>query len=210
MNRSILIVICDFLLVSLLAFSTVDINQATDHARPPSTILSTPTNQPDAGSDLAAVMRQALEQERQQRDVLMGELNKTRSVVSERERQVQGVNQELQAKSQEATRLQEQVATAQTNLANLQGDLEKSSSQARAALAQVVADEAALRKEKEQSAALQDQLKQLERDRQSALAEKQQLSTQLQVVQAQERAASERAAQMQEQVKVEREEKARL
>ena len=30
MNRSILIVICDFLLVSLLAFSTVDINKATD------------------------------------------------------------------------------------------------------------------------------------------------------------------------------------
>ena len=30
MNRSILIVICDFLLVSLLAFSTVDINKVTD------------------------------------------------------------------------------------------------------------------------------------------------------------------------------------
>ena len=33
MNRSILIVICDFLLVSLLAFSTVDINKATDTTR---------------------------------------------------------------------------------------------------------------------------------------------------------------------------------
>jgi hypothetical protein len=30
MNRSILIVICDFLLISLLAFSTVDINKVTD------------------------------------------------------------------------------------------------------------------------------------------------------------------------------------
>ena len=34
MNRSILIVICDFLLVSLLAFSTVDINKATNEGVP--------------------------------------------------------------------------------------------------------------------------------------------------------------------------------
>jgi hypothetical protein len=34
MNRSILIVICDFLLVSLLAFSTVDINKTTSEGVP--------------------------------------------------------------------------------------------------------------------------------------------------------------------------------
>ena len=34
MNRSILIVICDFLLVSLLAFSTVDINKTTNEGVP--------------------------------------------------------------------------------------------------------------------------------------------------------------------------------
>jgi len=61
MNRSILIVICDFLLVSLLAFSTVDINKATNTTgeRRVSTTLA--TNQtPEASKDLTAVMRLAL------------------------------------------------------------------------------------------------------------------------------------------------------
>jgi hypothetical protein len=35
MNRSILIVICDFLLVSLLAFSTVDINKVAEEGSKP-------------------------------------------------------------------------------------------------------------------------------------------------------------------------------
>ena len=56
MNRSILIVICDFLLVSLLAFSTVDINKVADQAPPPQLKmdLAMATNQVESGKDLAA------------------------------------------------------------------------------------------------------------------------------------------------------------
>jgi hypothetical protein len=217
MNRSILIVICDFLLVSLLAFSTVDINQATDHARPPMTNLEMATNRVEGGSDLTAVMRQALEQEKEQRDTLMGELAKARTAASERERQVLTTQQELQTKSAEATRLQTeeaqlqaQYAASQTNLLTLTEDLQKRTTEATAAQAQLASDEAALQKEREQTAALQKQLAQAEQSRQAVLAEKQQLSTQLQVSQAEQRAATQQVAQMQEQVKVEREEKARL
>ena len=65
MNRSILIVICDFLLVSLLAFSTVDINKVTDQKAQRPLKLELNTNQaPEAGKDLAAVMRLALDEER--------------------------------------------------------------------------------------------------------------------------------------------------
>jgi len=53
MNRSILIVICDFLLVSLLAFSTVDINKATNTTgeRRVSTTLATNQNMPPDPSE---------------------------------------------------------------------------------------------------------------------------------------------------------------
>ena len=78
MNRSILIVICDFLLVSLLAFSTVDINKTTNEGVPRQVKVNIATNQADSRQDLAAVMRLALEQERKGRDVLLGELAKTR------------------------------------------------------------------------------------------------------------------------------------
>src|SRR5437868_4001623 len=65
-NRSILIVICDFLLVSLLAFSTVDINKTTDSSTQRTVQLQTEinTNQPDSAKDLTAVMRSALDEER--------------------------------------------------------------------------------------------------------------------------------------------------
>ena len=82
MNRSILIVICDFLLVSLLAFSTVDINKTTSEGVPRQVKLTIATNQVDNRQDLAAVMRLALEQEHQGRELLVGELAKTRETAT--------------------------------------------------------------------------------------------------------------------------------
>src|SRR5437667_6097208 len=130
MNRSILIVICDFLLVSLLAFSTVDINKVAQQGPRTVTLnLNRPTNQIDtAREDLTAVMRVALEEERKRREMLLGEL-------ANREKQVQTVQQELQAKGQETARfqeqqtnLQQQFAAAQASVQNLNQQLQASSS----------------------------------------------------------------------------------
>ena len=112
MNRSILIVICDFLLVSLLAFSTVDINKVSDQTVSRSVKVDIATNQVDSGRDLAAVMRLALNEERRSRELLLNELTKTREEVGQREKQVQTVQQALQAREQETARLEQQ----QTNL----------------------------------------------------------------------------------------------
>src|SRR5712675_2990482 len=98
MNRSILIVICDFLLVSLLAFSTVDINKVSDNASQRSIQTEIATNQVDSGKDLAAVMRLALDEERKSRDQLMGELTKTRGSLAERENQVTAAQRQVQAR----------------------------------------------------------------------------------------------------------------
>jgi hypothetical protein len=114
MNRSILIVICDFLLVSLLAFSAVDLDKPASEgvARPVKTDLA--TNQVESGKDLAAVMRLALNDERRSRDKLQGELTQTRealnkqqALTSEREQQMQSVQQTLQAREQEMQTVQQ-------------------------------------------------------------------------------------------------------
>src|SRR5438093_4654150 len=101
MNRSILIVICDFLLVSLLAFSTVDINKVSDEGVERQVKVDIVTNQIDSGKDLAAVMRLAWDEERKNRDQLLGELAKTReaagkeqALLSEREKQARTFQQE--------------------------------------------------------------------------------------------------------------------
>ncbi|HEY5914917.1 MAG TPA: hypothetical protein VJA21_30360, partial [Verrucomicrobiae bacterium] len=131
MNRSILIVICDFLLVSLLAFSTVDINKVSDEGTPRNVKIDFATNQVESGKDLAAVMRLALDEERRTRDQLMGELTRARetatrqqSVLSDRDKQVQTFQQELQARDQQAQRLQQELQTRDQQAQNLQRDLQ--------------------------------------------------------------------------------------
>ena len=85
MNRSILIVICDFLLLSLLAFSTVDMNTALEDKGPTSVKLEIGANQNERRQDLAAVMKMALEDERRIHDRLVGELSQTKDTAGKQQ-----------------------------------------------------------------------------------------------------------------------------
>lgn len=210
MNRSILIVICDFLLVSLLAFSTVDINKVSDESTPRQPQLTIATNEPASGNDLAAVMRQALNEERQNRDLLLGELARAKdaatrqqSLLGEREHQLQTYEQELRSREQQAAQLRQQQTNLQQQFASAQGSIQNLSQQLEAA-----ATDASVSKEK--LATLQKQLSGLEESNRLAVAEQQRLSTELQVAEVERRHAAETAARMQEEVKHERAEKLRL
>ena len=225
MNRSILIVICDFLLISLLAFSTVDINKVTDQKAQRPLKLELNTNQvADAGKDLAAVMRLALDEERKGRSQLVGELahareelGKQQAMLGEREKQVQTFQQEVQSKDEQAQKLQQQqadlqqqYATAQANLQSLNQQLQNSSADAVLSKEKLAAMEAELKKKIDDSSALQQQLAQLAQSNQMVLNDKQRLATQLQVAEVEKRSATEQVARMQDEVKAERAEKAKL
>ncbi len=221
MNRSILIVICDFLLVSLLAFSSADINKAVEEGTKPEVKLIIATNQVESGKDLTAVMRTALEEERKRRDILLGELANTReaaakqqALLTEREKNYQQAlqtrEQEEQKLQQQQSALQQQLASAQSNVQGLNQQLQGASTEALISKEKLAALEAELRKQSEAAAALQQQLSHLAASNQIVQAEKQRLSTQLQVAEVEKRHATEQATKMEEQVKVEREEKAKL
>ena len=118
MNRSILIVICDFLLISLLAFSNVDEAKLAEQGGAPNLKLelsaTPPKEQPSRGQDLGNVMKLALNEERKGREQLLSELNKTRdaamkqeAALTERDKQVQTYQQELQTRQQTEARLQQ-------------------------------------------------------------------------------------------------------
>ena len=175
MNRSILIVICDFLLVSLLAFSTVDINKTTGEGVPRQVKLNLATNQADNRQDLAAVMRLALEQEHKGRELLVGELAKTReaagqqqALLSEREKQVQTFRQELLQKEQQTTQLEQQQK-------NLQQELQQKEQQA----AQLEQQQKNLRQELQQKEQQTVQLEQQQKNLRSELQQKEQQTAQL-------------------------------
>jgi len=232
MNRSILIVICDFLLVSLLTFSTVDINKVGQESAQRTVRVDIPTNQvPDSAQDLNSVMKLALEEERKNRDQLMGELTKTReeaakqqSLLTEHEKGSQSLQQELKAREAENQRLQqqqsalqqqqaslqEQYASAQTNLQALNQRLQSSTAEAIMSREKLAEMEAEAKKRTEEGTALQQQLSELAKSNQFVLNEKQRLASQLQVTEAEKRAATEQAARLEQDVKVEREEKAKL
>lgn len=216
MNRSILIVICDFLLVSLLAFSTVDVNKMTEGGRQTARVDSD-TNQIGGGKDLTAVMQLALEDERKNRELLLRQLAKTQQGMTEREQQVQTFQQQLQSREQQAlqlqqqqTNLQQQVAAAQADIQSLDQQLQKSSSEAVVTKENLAAMEAEARKRADQTTALQQQLAELARSNQMVLAERQQLATRLQVAEVEKRNATEQVARMTDEVKIERAEKAKL
>jgi hypothetical protein len=225
MNRSILIVICDFLLVSLLVFSSPDVNRVADgsSARTMKMDLSA-TNQADSGKDLAAAMRVALDEESKRREVLQAELAKTheasneqQALLNERAKQVEAYQLQLRSREQQAallqqqqSSLQQQFTAAQSNIQKLNQQLSANSTETQMSRDKLAETQAALRKQAEQAAALQKQMSQLAQSNQVVVAERQQLATQLQVAEVEKRSATQEAARMQAEVKVEREEKAKL
>jgi hypothetical protein len=224
MNRSILIVICDFLLISLLAFSSPDMNklgnvQAEKDLKPQSS-----TNQVDSSKDLNAAMRMALEQERKQSEKLMARLTERDTQLQNRERESLRLQQEslrlqqeIQARDLESARLQQtqtnlmvQYFAAQTNIQHLSAELQSSATESVLSKEKLAAMEAEILKQAEQAAALQQKLGYLAISNQNAMNERVVLASALKVAEVEKLAAAEKVVLMQDEVKVEREEKAKL
>jgi hypothetical protein len=197
MNRSILIVICDFLLVSLLAFSTADINKTTSEGVPRQVKLNLATNQVNNRQDLAAVMRLALEQEHKGRELLVGELARTReaagqqqALLSEREKQVQTFRQELQQKAQQAAQLEQQQK-------NLRQELQQKEQQTVQLEQQQKNLRSELQQKDQQTAQLEQQRTSLMQQYAAAQTNVQTLSQQLQSTSAEALMSKEKLAAMQ-------------
>jgi len=201
MNRSILIVICDFLLLSLLTFST-DLSKIVGQDESTSTVKAHVTAKPpeNSGKDLAAVMKQALAEEQGNREQLQAELAQARETARQQEeqaaqqaRQVQQMMQQLQ---QQRTELEKQYALAQTNIQTLTQKLQSSASEASMTKEKLAAREAELQKQKVVAGNLQQQIELLNSRLQSAETEK--------------RLSSGQIAMMQQQVQAEQAQNARL
>jgi hypothetical protein len=225
MNRSILIVICDFLLVSLLVFSTPDMSKVnSENTAESAPVTPAAIQQVDSKQDLGNVMRLALDEERKNRDLLLQELKSTRdsvaqkeALVNERDQQVKSFQQALQSREQEAKQLQDQQAklqqqftAAQSNIQNLNSQLQSNAVEKVLSKEAMAALQAEANKQMQDAAALQAQLAMLQKSNQMVLTEKQQLASQLTAAEVEKRAAVQQVAFMQDQVKAEREEKAKL
>ncbi len=191
MNRSILIVICDFLLLSLLTFSTDLTKMAGENEGVVATakVDAVPKSDP-SGRDLAAVMKLALTEEQKNREQLQAELAKARAAAGQQQAQLEQQNRELQQKQ---SSLEQQYAAAQSSLQQLNQKLQNTDSLSKEQLA---LKEAELKKQSDQSAALQQQIAQL--------------NDQLRAADTEKRVATGQVALMQQQVAAERAQNVRL
>ena len=209
MNRSILIVICDFLLLSLLTFSTDLSKVAGENEGSGATVkvdvLAKAAN--TGGNDLAEVMKQALGEEQKNREQLQAELAKAHEATRQQQEQFEQQARQLQQKQ---SNLEQEYAAAQAGIQALNQKLQSSSAEASMTREQLVAKEAEIQKQNDLAAALQKQLAQLAKDNQIVQNEKQKLAGQLQMAEVEKRAAGEKAALMQQQVQAERAANARL
>jgi hypothetical protein len=217
MNRTILIVICDFLLVSLLAFSSADINSAANPtgARPVASLANPgETNRIGGRQDLGDVMRLALEEERRKQDELSADLSKTQAaagrqqlLLNQRDEQLQAFQKQEVRLKVEQTDLLRQMTLAQSNVNNLSQQLQVETVASRE---QRASQEAEIRKQQDKAAALQQQLSDLEKSNRFFAAEREHLANQLQLTEAEKRAAAEQLALAREDLNSQRQENAKL
>ena len=180
MNRSILIVICDFLLLSLLTFST-DINHiATENTRPPTKLVASMNISAKPDNDLANVMKAALADEQKNRQQLQQQL------------------EEAQAASNQQ---QSQLSHARTDIQNLNHQLQNNYDQTQQQLTEATAQ---LQKQSALTESLRQQLRDVTSEKSQAL------TNQLLLAEEQENAANEKVALLEQEVQAAHAENMRL
>lgn len=158
MNRTLLIVICDFLLLTLISTARLDQMPSLPNTAPTQLQIETYSNPATAvaeappapaldprTADVLDAMRSSLELERSSREQLASTLSETeealraqQQLAAQRQQELQTAAKTIEAKEQEAriieqarNRLASEYASAQTNLASFQKQLAATSAEAR-------------------------------------------------------------------------------
>jgi len=152
MNRTILIVICDFLLVSCCVLHGGHQQDDEDRGTPPQVRVDMATNQADSGRDLAAVMKLAWRTNKSAGDLLLSELEKSRASVSEREKTIAGLRATAANHRTTANQPATTVCRGPDQHRNLSRQVRASSTDATMSKEKLAAMEAELRKRAEEAA----------------------------------------------------------
>ncbi len=213
MNRTILIVICDFLLVTLVAFSNFDAEEAPKAE----TRVMTGSKPVGGNADMVGTLKIALEDEKQSRDKLTQDLRAQEQAVAEREQRIKEFQANLRKTEAQARQIEEQrsalaqqFASVQTDLKNVQGRLTAASTENVLSKEKLQALEADLKRREQEALALQQKLTETEKAAQATLAEKQQIAARLQVSEAEKNLTREQVAELRSTVAAERQDKAKL
>lgn len=231
MNRPLLLLICDFLLLSLLAVAKFDVAEsAQQQEETPPPEQGMPEYE-GAEEDLVEILTFVLEEERQNREQISQELQLTQEQLQARDEQLSEKAQELsqrekelnqllanlQEKEQQTEELAEQkqqlekeYASTQQNMQELQQRLKSTTVEASISKGRLTALEEELKKREQNAQQLQEKLATLEQEQAMTEAEKAELSQRLKETQAQSEFAQTQVTNLRSEIKTVRNEKEQI
>lgn len=195
MNRSLLIVVCDFLLLSILAIARFDqqeILESQQREKPPAAAATTATDLVDTMKLSLEQERLAREQERLERELLAARLQQEQEnrekvatvlesteqallsqqqLTAQREAEIRAAREDLRRKEEEARRLEQARAELATEFAQTQTNLQQIQQQLSATEEQAKASQEKLAAVESEFSAAQQNLAQVQQELSSTSAE---------------------------------------
>lgn len=224
MNKSILIVICDFLILSLLSLAKFDDKPALQQNQQQPQVTAAAADKNASQADLMNALQTALEQERKSREELKTQLEQSRTQVksqgqllAEREANIQKLQNNLgqtenQAKllEQERQALDQQVTASVRNIVDLENQLNSANTETKVSQARLDALQAELKMREREAERLRQQMSKVEDEQKTAEAGRQQLALKLQDAETEKRMVREQLEATKEQVAAAQKEKEQI
>ncbi len=187
MNKALLIIICDFLLLSLLSLANFE--KPPEDKKKPVAEKEVPT-MTTSQSDLMEALQTALEEEQSTREELQSQLNETQNQVktqeqllAEREQNLQSLEQNLMSTAERAAMLERerqaldlQVTDTVRNLVELEDQLNDANVESRVSNAKLSSMQSELQMRERAAKQLQDKLAKVEEQQKATEQEKHQLA----------------------------------
>lgn len=221
MNRSLLLVICDFLILSLLALANFE-EPGAKKEEPAEEVVE--VEEIEAQEELIEALKLSLEEERASREELSGDLNLTQQelrereeALAEREARLQDMAGDLEQREEERRKLEEERAQLAEQVAQTEAEKEalaeeraRQEEAARRAREQALAMERELQEKLAELEESEKTLAELDERKRAAEEANQRLSTELQLSESEKRLIRENLEQVRTEVTLIRAEKERI
>ncbi|HET7535603.1 MAG TPA: hypothetical protein VFJ90_04060 [Candidatus Didemnitutus sp.] len=202
MNKTLLLIICDFLLLNLLALTR------WEKAEPTSPPLQTaaPTaaaNAPAVNADMVELMRVSLEDEKASREQLAAQLNATKGNLSEREKNVAQLQQQK-------TQLEGSLATTTANVKELEKKYSDATNESFLTKEQLAKMQRELEERRAEAERQQQQLAGMERQNAEARQRIERLNGDVRAAEEAKQMLTQNLTEAKQQIEVERTERAKV
>lgn len=202
MNKTLLLIMCDFLLLNLLALTRWEKAEPT-HTQLETAAPRAAVNAPAVNADMVELMRISLEDEKASREQLAAQLSSTQGTLAEREKN-------LAATQQQKGQVEKALAATQTSVKELEQRYAESSQEASLSKEQLAKLQRELEEQKAEAERQRADLARAERQNAEARARIESLNVAVKVAEQEKGLLSQNLTEAKQQIEVERAERAKV